>query len=143
MLQAWNPEKVYRRLPFDPRIRCYHCGTVTQGHDKREDVRHGLLLKGDREPEKRTAPQIEGKTSAHAAPQVDIGIPEELPVPDSPVGKDIERHLLDVIVAVIEKDPAMIQQKGKDRCEIQQRSSRKDQYILPSGRTFFYQNRVL
>ena len=76
-------------------------------------------------------------------PQVYIRIPEELSVPDRSVGKDIEGDLLHVIVAVIEKDPAVIDQKGKDRCQIQQRSSRKDQYILQSGRTFFCQNMSL
>ena len=130
-------------LPADPRIGSDHGSAVPQGHDKGQDIRHGLLFKGDGQPEERAAPQVKGKASAHTAPQVYIRIPEELSVPDGSVGKDIEGDLLHVIVAVIEKDPAVIDQKGKDRCQIQQRSSRKDQYILQSGRTFFCQNMSL
>ena len=121
----------------------YHRGSVAKGHDKRKHVRDHLLAERDRQPEKGTAPQIERHTPAHTASEVDVRIPEKAAAADCSVRQYIKRDLLDVVVPVIEKDSAVIYQKGKDRCQIQQRSSREQQYILKYVRTFSSQDSVL
>ena len=116
-------------LPLYPCIGSHHGGPVAKGHDKRKQVGNHLLRERNGQPEEGTAPQIKRKASAHAAAQVDIGIPEKAAASDRSVGQNIKRHLLHIVIPVIEEDPAVINQKGKDRCQIQQRSSHEQQYI--------------
>ena len=126
-------------LPFDPGIRRHHGSPVSERHDKGEDVRNGLLRERDRQPEKRASPQIKRHAPAHTASQIYIGIPEKAAASDGPVRKDIKRHLLYIVITVVEEDPLVIYQKGKDRCNIQQRPSQKQQYVMRYSRTVLYQ----
>ena len=94
-------------------------------HQKRQKIWNRCLRKRNREPEKRTSPEIKRKAPAHAPAEVHIRTPEQPPFPDRPVRKNIERHLLDVIIPVIEKDPAVINQKRNHTDHIQDRSEQK------------------
>ena len=105
-------------LSADPRVRSDHSSAVTKGHDHRKDIGHTFFRERDRQPEKGASPQIKGQTPAHAASEVNIRIPEESSASDRPMSQDIERHLLNIVVAIVEKDSSVIHQKRKDRCKI-------------------------
>ena len=130
-------------LSADPRVRSDHSSAVTKGHDHRKDIGHTFFRERDRQPEKGASPQIKGQTPAHAASKIYIRIPEKAAASHGSVCQYIERDLLDIIVTVIKEDSSVIYQKWKDRCHIQQRSSREQQYILKYTRTFRSQNSVL
>ena len=94
---------------------------------------HHLLREGNGKPEEGTAPQIKGQTSAHIAAQINIWIPEKAAASNGPMGQYIEGHLLYVVISVIKEDPAVINQKGKDRCLVVKiLSSAPNSYDAPS-----------
>ena len=91
----------------DPAVGSDHGNSVFQGHQERQHGRDPGLRERDGQPEKGAAPQIEGQTAAHAAAQVNIAVPEKAPFPHGPVGHDIERDLLDIIVSIVKEDALM------------------------------------
>ena len=90
-------------LRTDPGTGTGRSKPVFQRHQKRHHIRQPALRERDREPEKRTSPQIKGKRSAHVTAQIHQRIPEKTPLAHCAVGEDQKGDLLDIIIPVIKK----------------------------------------
>ena len=124
--------------PFEIAIRGDGRSRQLEHHQRRQQIRHGVAWKRNRQPEKRAAHQIKGIRPDEIGAEVGVPVPAGFTGADHVMAHLIKRNLLDIVIAVINEHSSVHNQKGQIDNEPQQQRQQKYTGILPSGRLPLY-----
>ena len=107
-----------------------------QHHQRRHQVRHRPARERDGQPEKGRPQKIKGVGADEVGTEVGVPVPAHLPRPDHVVAHLVEGDLLDVVVAVVDKNPLVDDQEGKVDDGGKDQGGQKHRQVLPAGAGF-------
>ena len=121
-------------MPLQPAVGSRGSAGEFEDQQRSDQIRDDLVRKGDRQPEKRAAHQIEAVARQGVGTEVGEVVPAELTGAYMGMDQLIEGDLLHIEVAVIIENAAVIGDKRRDQHDRQRQRRHKGQpQIMPAA----------